>query len=674
MQRVRPRCQRINFARVVVIVLGVVLMGGRSQSLPTAQEPLQNTANIQRTQPGDSEWRSYGNDTGSSKYSPLSQINKDNIKDLKIAWIWHSADDEKTKGNPRLKTSAWEATPLMVNGVLYVSTSLSQVAALEAATGRTLWVYDPETWKNGTPPNQGFVSRGVAYWEKDRDKRVFIGTGDAYLLCLNAATGKPVPAFGKDGRIYLTQGLGRSVNRKYYGVSSPPIICRDTVVVGSNIVDFPIVKEMPPGDVRGFDVRTGKLKWTFHAAAQKGEFGAETWEDNSNSVTGSANVWSLMSADEKLGYLYLPFTSPSNDFYGGERHGNGLFGDSLVCVDARTGKRIWHFQMVHHDLWDYDLPAAPNLMDITVNGKKIKAVAQVSKQGFCYVFDRVTGKPVWPIEERAVPQSTVPGEKSSPTQPFPTKPAPFDRQGFSEAELMDFTPELHEEAQKILEKYHYGPLFTPPSLDKPIISMPGVAGGASWAGAAADPETGMLYIPSNTIPFGIMMTKAPVPHTKYVGGFIPMETVQGLPLQKPPYSRVTAIDLNTGEQKWMKPMGRFPSLEDNPFIKSLHLAPTGRPSRGHILLTKTLLFIAQEGTTLRISPAQDGLANVADFGIVDPKLCAYDKTTGAVVGEVALPRNATGAPMTYSVRGKQFIVIPTGGANLPAELIALSLP
>lgn len=620
------------------------------------------------------EWRNYGGDKGSSKYSPLAQIDKSNFQNLKVAWTWLSPDDEILKKNPKVKTWTWECTPLMADGVLYVSTSLSQVAAIDATTGNTRWVYDPESWKGAHPPNHGFVNRGVAYWVAGKDKRVFIGTGDAYLICLNAETGKPIPTFGKDGRIDLTQGLGRSVDRKLYGVSSPPILCKDVVAVGATILDFPLEKAMPPGDIRGFDVRTGELKWTFHAVAQKGEFGEETREKDSAKVTGNANVWTMMSADEQLGYFYLPFGTPANDYYGGERHGNGLFGESLVCVEAKTGKRIWHFQMVHHGVWDYDPPAAPNLIDITVNGKKIKAVAQVTKQGFCYVFDRVTGKPVWPIEERAVPQSTLPGEKTSPTQPIPTKPAPFERQGMTKEDVLDFTPELHKEGLKVLEKYNYGPLFTPPALGKPTINMPSVTGGANWAGAAADPETGTLYVPSNTMPFAIVAVKSPVPHTQYIASFFPLEMVQGLPLYKPPYGRVTAIDLNTGDHKWQKPIGRYAEVEEHPLLKSLNLPPTGRPSRGHILLTKTLLLVAQEGVTLRANAAPNGYAMVAEFGIIDPKLRAHDKKTGEVIGEIELPRNATGAPMTYSVNGKQYLVIPTGGANLPAELVVLALP
>jgi quinoprotein glucose dehydrogenase len=619
------------------------------------------------------EWLSYGGDKASSKYSPLAQIGKDNFNRLKVAWTWRSADEEVAKANPHLKTWVWEATPLMVEGVLYVSTSMSQVAAIDAVTGKTLWVYDPETWKGGTPSNNGFVHRGVAYWADGNDRHILHGTGDGYLICLNAQTGKPISTFGQQGRVDLTKGLGRTVDRQLYGVSSPPIICRDVVVMGSKVHDFPRAKEMPPGHVRGFDVRTGKQLWIFHSVPSPREFGNETWDEGSWKTTGGANVWTLMSADDELGYVYLPFGTPSNDWYGGQRPGDGLFGESLVCLDARTGKRIWHFQLVHHGLWDYDLPAAPNLIDVRVNGRPVKAVAQVSKQGFVYVFDRVTGRPIWPIEERPVPQSTVPGEKSSRTQPFQTKPAPFDRQGVSENDVVDFTPELRREALAVLAKYNYGPLYTPPSIEKPTIQMPGWAGGASWAGAACDPETGMMYLPSITSPLSITMVRPPQSPAPYVGSPAPMETLQGLPLWKPPYGRITAIDLNTGDHRWMVPMGDL----DHPRLKPLRLPPVGRPTRGHALLTKTLLIVGQEGSTqreqsaMREASADPGSVPVPNFEIHDPKLCAYDKATGKVIGEVPLPRNATAAPMTYMVNGRQYIVVATGGANLPAELIAL---
>jgi quinoprotein glucose dehydrogenase len=533
------------------------------------------------------EWLSYSGDKASSKYSPLTQISANNFNRLRAAWTWRSAEEEVAKAN-HLKTWAWEATPLMVGGVLYVSTSLSQVAAIDAATGKTRWVYDPETWKNGTPSNNGFVHRGVAYWADGDDRRILFGTGDGYLICLNAQTGKPIPTFGEQGRIDLTQGLGRAVDRHLYGVSSPPVICRDVVVMGSKVNDVPLVAEMPPGDLRGFDVGTGKQQWIFHSVPIDGEFGNDTWKDGSWKTTGAANVWTMMSADEALGYVYLPFSTPSDDHYGVHRPGDGLFGDSLVCLDARTGKRVWHFQMAHHGLWDYDLPAAPTLIDIRVDGKPVKAVAQVSKQGFCYVFDRVTGKPIWPIEERSVPQSTVPGERTSPTQPFPTKPAPFDRQGVTENDVIDFTPELRKQALAVLEKYNYGPLFTPPSLQKPTIEMPGIAGGASWSGTAFDPDTGTYYVSSVTLPYAARLLKSSVPNVDYFGEMTPVETMQGVPLWKPPYGRITAIDLNTGDL-----------AQSNPVLRQLGLRSLGRAARGHLLLTKTLLIVGQEGSTHR---------------------------------------------------------------------------
>jgi quinoprotein glucose dehydrogenase len=623
------------------------------------------------------QWRSYGGDQGSSKYSPIDQIGADNFSRLEIAWTWRSAEEEITKANPDLKTWAWECTPLMVDGILYVSTSLSQVAAIDAATGKALWLYDPETWRNGTPSNNGFVHRGVAYWSDGADRRILFGTGDGYLICLSAQTGKPVPTFGHDGRIDLTLGLGRTVERRLYGVSSPPVICRDVVVTGSKVHDVPLVKEMPPGDVRGFDVRTGRQLWQFRSIPAEGEFGNETWEQGSWKTTGAANVWSMMSADDALGYVYLPFSTPSNDFYGGKRPGNGLFGESLVALDAHTGKRVWHFQIVHHGLWDYDPPAAPNLIDTRMDGQPVKAVALVSKQGFVYVFDRVTGEPIWPIEERPVPQSTVPGEKSSPTQPFPTKPAPFDRQGVKEDDLIDFTPDLRQQALAVLTKYNYGPLFTPPSAEKPTIAMPGIAGGASWAGGAFDPETGNLFVSSITLPFAATLSKSPTPDIGFVGRTVAVETLQGIPLWKPPYGRVTAIDLNTGNHRWVAPVGDL--AKENSVLRQLGLSSLGRAARGHLLLTKTLLIVGQEGNTQREesiqrdSSAQRGVTVGTTFEVHDPKLVAHDKTTGNVMGEVALPRNATGAPMSYVVDGKQFIVVATGGGNLPAELIALRL-
>jgi quinoprotein glucose dehydrogenase len=479
-----------------------------------------------------------------------------------------------------------------------------------------------------------------------------------------------------DGRIDLTQGLHRPVDRKRYAVTSPPTICRDVVIIGSSIDDLPNRKEAPPGDVRGFDPRTGKLLWTFHTVPRKDEPGVETWGDESWKYTGNTNVWAPMSADEDLGYVYLPVSTPTNDWYGGHRPGNNLFADSLVCLEAKTGKRIWHFQIVHHGLWDYDTPAAPTLCDITVDGKPVKAVAQVTKQGMCFVFDRRTGKPVWPIEERPVPQSNVPGEKSSPTQPFPTKPAPYERQGIKEEDLIDFTPELRKEALEIIKRYDHGPLYTPPSL-RGTINLPGWAGGSNWQGAAFDPETGMLYIPSITSTIVVQLEKP-----KGKSDFTYERTMKarldgprGLPLVKPPYGRLTAIDLNTGERAWMVPLGRGP--RDHPALKDVKDLPEklGGAQRGHALATKALLFVGQEGNIEKvIGLIRDGKAIEAMTETPPGVLYAFDKKTGATLAEIPLPGPVTGALMTYTLGKKQYIVFPVGGLFTPDELIALSIP
>jgi quinoprotein glucose dehydrogenase len=613
----------------------------------------------------DGEWRAYGADNGGTKYSPLDQINKRNVKDLEFKWSWTTVDvniHEANPGNPRLADATdFECTPLMVGNVLYATTTLGQAAAIDATTGETLWAFNPSSYKDGRPPNQGWISRGAAYWKDGDDERIYYSTGNSWLYALDIKTGRPVPSFGQNGRVDLTKGVRGATHRVGYGHSSAPIICRGIVMVGSAISDGPAAKEGIPGRVKAFDARTGAEKWTFNTIPEEGEFGTETWRNGSRKYSGGANVWAPMAADDELGYVYLPTSTPTNDFYGGHRLGNNLFAESLICVNVETGARVWHFQFVHHGLWDYDTPCAPALLDVTVEGKAIKAVAQATKHGFVFVFDRVTGKPVWPIEERPVPQTDVPGEVTSPTQPFPTKPAPFTTQGASEDDLIDFTPELRAEAKEILGQFKIGPLFTPPGTGKPVIMKPSMGGGANWPGVGVDPETGILYVPSMNRPTALMLRKGDPARTnfRYTRGFALVEGPRGLPLFKPPYTQITAIDLTTGDHLW-----RVTNGGDGPInheaLKGLDLPPLGTNSRAGPLITKTLLFVA-DGS---------GRSGTATGG--GNRLRAFDKLTGETLATFELPDEATGVPMTYMSGGKQFVVIAVG--SQPAQLVALALP
>jgi quinoprotein glucose dehydrogenase len=614
------------------------------------------------------EWPAYGGANLGDKYSPLAQIDRSNVARLKVAWTWESPDQDILKANPGMPPGEFQATPIMLDGVLYTSTAMCQVAAIDALSGKTLWVYDPGNWRRRRTLSKGFQHRGVAYWADGEDKRIFVGTGDNQLIALNAKTGKPVLGFGTAGIVDLaTVGLQRQIKSSepiwnVFGCISPPLICGDVLVVGQWVHDREVKDEiMPPGDVRGFDVRTGALKWTFHTIPMKGEYGYETWLNNSAGRNGNTNIWAPMTADDELGLVYLPGSCPTNNFYGGKRPGDNLFGNSLIAIEAATGKRCWHFQFVHHDIWDYDLPCAPTLLDITVDGKRIKAVAQATKQGMLFVFDRVTGKPVWPIVERPVPQSVINGERTSPTQPFPTRPQPFEPNGISDADLIDFTPEIKAAASDILKNYNAGPLYTPYST-KPTITRPAWTGGANWEGIAADPETGMLYIPSQNTVAAMALDKdgnriaGSNETTEMAGSARVVEGPDGLPLTKPPYSRITAIDLNTGEHVWMKPNGPGPT--DAPKLKPFNLGWIGSRQRAGPLVTKTLLFVGE--------------------GPHDPRfgkkvLRAYDKQTGEMIAELALPSFTIGPPMTYMAGGRQFIVCGMGIRRDPHRLVALAL-
>ena len=622
--------------------------------------------------PGD--WIAFGADAASTKYSSLDQIDAENVDDLNIVWRWPTPDAAVVEGHRTLRPGQFKATPLAVGGILYVSTPLGQVVAIDGGTGETVWVYDPESWRAGRPANTGFQHRGVAYWTDGEDERILIATHDRRLLAINAKTGELYPDFGKDGAVDLSKGLGRAIHPRLFTINSPPVVCRDVVVVGSIVQDSPITKEEDPGHVRGYDIRTGRHLWTFNTIPQAGEFGVETWEDGSWKYTGACNVWSMMSADEELGYVYLPTSTPTDDWYGGHRLGDNLFAESIVCLNAQTGERIWHFQTVHHGLWDYDNASTPILCDLTVDGRKIKAAVMVTKQAFTFVFDRVTGEPVWPIEEREVLPSNVAGEVAAKTQPFPTKPAPFDRQGISKDDLIDFTPEIRAEALEMTKRWTFGPLFTPPTAieggpdgNLGTIQIPGAFGGANWPGASFDPETNMLYIPSKTTVTRASLTQGDPNRSNlryFRGGEFDLIGPRGLPLVKPPYARITAIDMNAGEHVWMVPHGDGPRW--HPDLKHLNLGPLGSWGAGNVggagpLTTKTLFFAGQ---------GAGGYAMDVDN---KPKLRAFDKRTGRVLWEFEMPDSPHGNPMTYLAGGKQYIAVAIGqGAS--AELVALALP
>ncbi|MFP6581269.1 MAG: pyrroloquinoline quinone-dependent dehydrogenase [Candidatus Hydrogenedentota bacterium] len=628
----------------------------------------------QNPKPG--EWTYHGGDFKNTKYSPLDQIDKDNFGDVKTAWIWESID-KKVMADNRIVTSQFKPTPIYANGLLYLPTSICQVVALKPDTGELVWEFDPEAWRAGRPANVGFQHRGLSYWTDGKgDNRIIIALHDRRMLALNADTGKPILTFGDNGFVDTATTLGRPINPRGTTHSSPVGICNDTIILGSIVFDGPTTPKMPPGHVRGYDVRTGEMKWIFHTIPQPGEFGNNTWEEKSWEYSGNTNVWSMFAMDEELDYVYLPVSTPTNDMYGGHRLGDNLFAESVVCLNASTGERVWHFQAVHHGVWDYDFPTAPNLMDITVDGKKIKAIAQVSKQAYLYVFDRVTGEPVWPIEEKEVPQSSVPGERTAPTQPHPTWPKGYDHQGFTEDDVIDFTPELREQGLKMIEGYSKGPIFTPPDEKKGTIGHPGAGGGSNWQGAAYDPETQMLYIPSNG-GLGYWRAVAPDPSRsslRYISSFMAgggPGSVQGLPLSKPPYSRITAINMNTGEHTWMTPHGDGPT--NHKAIKHLNLGPLGIPgsSGSGPLVTKTLLLVTQGGR---------GGSTSTDRDKVD-KFNVYDKATGEWLGLIPLPATPYGNPLTYEHEGKQYLTVACGGGGFfggperyPAQIVTLALP
>ena len=621
----------------------------------------------------DGEWHAFGRDAANSKYSPLDQITPENFLDLEVAWRWTSLSRAVAEANDRIRPSGYKGTPLVVDGIVYAITALGQVAALDAGTGAEIWTYDPRIYlQMDRPPNTGWRHRGVAYWrdEAGGDARIIVASHDLRLVALNARTGARYPDFGAGGAVDLREGLGRPIDASRMTYSTPVAVAGDTVIVGSIIQDTEVTRrEASPGHVRAYDVRTGALKWIFHTIPQGDEFGADTWQNESWRYAGHTNVWATMAVDTELGLVYLPTSTPSNDWYGGLRPGDNLFAESIVAVDIETGQRVWHFQAIHHGLWDWDFPTGPNLIDITVDGRRIPALAQVSKQGFTYVFDRATGEPVWPIEERPVPQGNVPGEWYSPTQPFPTKPPPFDRQGITIDDLIDFTPELREEALAIVDRRaRFGPIFSPPVLrgaEKPFIQVPGTGGGANWQGAGVDPETGMLYVSSSTTLILVEVVAYDPPAT--VGYFtdpwgVGLSGPQGLPLFKPPYKRVTAIDLNRGEHAWQTPHGDGPRRHQA--IAHLDLGPLGGGGgvSSGALVTPTLLIM------------NHGARDVDGEAASARAISAYDKASGEYLGAIPLPAPPGANPVTYLHDGRQYLLVGTGTGADDSELIALRLP
>ena len=667
------------------------------------------------------EWKTYGADLASTRYSPLDQINRENFSKLQIAW--------------RLKTDPfgprpdilYSSTPLVVGNVLYTTAGTRRaVLALNAATGEILWMHTEDEGARGQNAARSGAGRGVSYWASadGSDQRILYVTPGYRMIALSARTGLPIPTFGKDGVVDLKQENDQELDpvTADLGLNATPLVAGDVVVVGAaqRFSGSPRTMNNVRGYVRGFDVRTGKRLWIFHTVPRPGEFGFETWEDNSALRNGNTGAWAQFSADLELGLVYVPVEMPTGDFYGGHRPGNTLFDESLVALDIKTGKRKWHYQITHHGVWDYDPPCAPILFDITLSGRRVKALAQPTKQAFLFVLNRETGEPIWPIEERPVPQSSVPREKTSPSQPFPTRPLPFDRQGIGVDDLIDFTPALRAEALEVIKRFRIGPMYTPPVLSDaggPLatLQVPADHGGANWPGGSLDPETNRLYIHSHTAVFavGIVPADADSSDMGFVSGIAraggppaptpgegaaaeaapagrgntggtgrgggrggapgptggggrgrAVTTVQGLPLIKPPYDRITAYDMNTGDLIWQKTHSSTPDeIKNHPALKGLDLPRLGQYGRTFIgvLATKSLLI------------AGEGGVHTNEAGQRVSLLRAYDKATGADVGAVDMPEKQTGSPMTYMVNGRQYIVLAVSGAN-GAELIAYALP
>lgn len=595
------------------------------------------------------DWPAVTGDRGGTRYSTLREINRDTVKGLRPAWLYHTGDADPAN------FSNIECTPVVVDGVMYLTTSNPRVkvAALDAATGKQLWRYDPFTGaRPGMILASGGVNRGVAYWSDGAAQRIFLGTADGRLVSLNARTGVPDPEFGNKGEVDLRAGIERDISRLPYGVTSAPAVFQNRVILGFSNGEG--TGPGAPGDVRAFDARTGMEVWRFHTVPRPGEFGHETWEAESWKERGGCNAWSGVTVDEANGLALVGTGSPAFDFYGGDRKGANLFGNCVIALDAHTGKRIWHFQTVRHDLWDYDNPTPPVLCSVKIDGKAREAVAQVTKTGFCFVLDRHTGKPLFPVEERSVPASDIPGEEAALTQVFPLKPPPFSRQGFSPAEVTNLSPSSTAYVLNRLKSMKYGAIFTPTGLQD-TVRFPGFFGGATWSGASVDPTTGILYVNSNNIPREHRLEKLPAgsPYPYRNTGYGRFVDDRGYPAVKPPWGNLTAIDLNRGEFAWQSVLGEYPELT------AQGIPPTGTENLGGTIVTAGgLVFIG---------------------GTKDEKFRAFDKATGKVLWEWKLPAAGYATPCTYWAGGRQFVAIAAaGGGKLQTKsgdaFVAFALP
>ena len=662
-------------ALVVLALVPPASVTGQPQGNGPARPPL-TTAH--------GEWPSYGGDAGHTRYSPLDQIDAANFGDLELAWRFRT---DNLGPAPEFKLAG---TPLMAGGVLYATGGTRRaVVALDAATGELLWMHREDEGERAAASPRRLSGRGLAYWTDGDEARILYVTIGFRLVALDAATGVRVAGFGRVGAVDLKTaafvGDGRRIDPATgaIGSNATPTVARDVVIVGGTFADgaAPPTHNHIKGLVQAFDIRTGKRLWTFNTVPRPGEFGADTWLSDSWGSNGNNGVWTQTAADPELGIVYLPVESPTGDYYGGHRPGDNLFGESLVAVDLLTGERRWHFQLVHHPIWGFDMASPPILADITVDGRTIEAVAQPGKQAFLYVFDRVTGEPVWPIEERPVPRSDVPGEWYSPTQPFPTKPPAYDRQGASLDDLIDFTPALRAQAVELVSRYKLGPIFTPPVVSRPqgpiaTLGLGAGSGGTNWPGGGYDPETHILYVPSRTGFYSWELIPPPGPQVsdmRYVKGTVKYGVghgglrdlnVQGLPLVKPPYGRLSAIDLDRGDILWQRPHGDTPDLvKHHPALAGLEIPRTGEPCTHLIgpLVTGTLVVMGECG----FHETQAGRG---------ARLRAYDKATGDEVGAVFMPAPQSGSPMTYLADGRQYIVLAVSGRGYAGEYLAFRLP